>query len=68
MIGDIKNFHESEMKCSAIVTDWAHINVMNHHSENFFEFMGNYMDDDSDTVYAMFKDVDHDKKYVIEID
>jgi hypothetical protein len=38
---------------------------MNDHSEKFFEYLGNYMDDDSDTVWAMFGDFP--KRYVIEI-
>lgn len=66
MIGEIKHFHESEMKCSAIVTDWAELNKMNAKAEDFFIYLGNYMDDDSNTVWAMFGDFP--KRYVVKID
>lgn len=66
MTGEVKHFHGTVMKCSAIVTDWVELNKLNNRSDRFFEYLGNYMDDDSDTVWAMFGDFP--KRYVIKID
>lgn len=56
VLKEVKHFHDSEMKCSALVADWAELNKLNDRSENFFEYLGNYMDDDSNTVWALFGD------------
>lgn len=69
MNGEIKNFYESEMKCSATVIDWIELDKLNSKANDFFDYLGNYMDDDSTTVYAMFADDSYDrKKYVVKID
>lgn len=68
MNGDIKNFRGTVMSCDAEVSDWADLNRMVHNEEKHFEYMGNYMDDDSDSVWAMFSDADSFRKfYVVEV-
>ena len=68
MIGDIKNFRGTVMNCDAVVSDWAELNRMVFNEDKHFIYVGNYMDDDSDSVWAMFEDA---KKfrcfYVVEV-
>ena len=49
----IKHFHE-ELKCSAILIDWVELNKLTKESGHTFTYRGNYMDDDSNIVYAVF--------------
>jgi hypothetical protein len=65
MNGEVKHFHDSEIKCSAIVTDWAELNKLNDRAEEFFLYLGNYFDDDSNTVWAVFGD--RPRRYCIKI-
>lgn len=62
---EIKHFHETEMSCSAEVVDWAKLNQLNGKAANFFEYLGNYMDDDSTSVWALFGDFP--KRYCVLI-
>lgn len=65
MTGEVRHFHDSEIKCSAIVVDWAELNKLNDRAEEFFLYLGNYFDDDSNTVWAVFGDFP--KRYCIAI-
>jgi hypothetical protein len=62
----IKHFHDTEISCSAELVDWAKLNQLNDKAANFFEYLGNYMDDDSTSVYALFGDFP--KRYCVKID
>ena len=62
----VKHFHEAVIKCSAKVVDWATLNKLNDKAEKFFEYLGNYMDDDSNTVWAVFGDFP--VRYCVKID
>lgn len=48
---EIKHFHET-MKCE--VVDWAKLNQLNDEADDLFVYLGNYMDDDGTSVYALF--------------
>ena len=63
---DVKHFHDTEIRCSAIVVDWATLNKLNNKSADFFEYLGNYFEDGTTNVYALFGDFP--KRYCIKID
>lgn len=48
------HFHDTVMKCSAKLVDWVELNKINDSSEVFLNYLGNYFDDDSTSVYALF--------------
>ena len=52
----IKHFHNTDIKCSAMVVDWVELNKLNDKSDDFFQYFGNYMDDDSNSSWAVFGD------------
>ena len=60
----IKHFHDT-MRCSAEVVDWAKLNRINDKAEDFLHYLGNYMDDDSTSVWALF--ADFPKRYCVLI-
>ena len=66
VLEQVKHFHDTEMKCSAIVVDWAKLDKLNNEAENFLDYLGNYMDDDSNSVWALFGDFP--KRYCILIE
>ena len=51
---EIKNFYETEMRCCATVVDWATLNKINDKADYFLAYFGNYLDDDTAVVYAIF--------------
>ena len=68
---EVKHFHESKIKCSAIVVDWVELNKLNHKSDDgktprLLKYLGNYMDDDSTSVWAVFGRMP--KRYCVLID
>lgn len=54
MTNEIRHFHDTDMKCSAVLVSWVTINKINNDLDDFLKYYGNYMDDDSTTVYALF--------------
>lgn len=62
---EVIHFHDSVMKCSAILVDWAKLNKLNDTSTEFFKYLGNYMDDNSTTTYALFGDFP--KRYCVKL-
>lgn len=63
---EVKHFHNTEIKCSAFVCDWIELNKLNDESKDFFKYLGNYMDDDNNTVWAVFGEFP--KRYCVKID
>lgn len=51
---EIKHFHKA-LYCAEVV-DWAKLNQLNDEADDLFVYFGNYMDDDSTSVYALFSD------------
>lgn len=62
---EVKHFHNSEIKCSAQVVDWAELEKLNDEAHNFFKYLGNFTDDESNTVFALFGDFP--KRYCLKI-
>ena len=61
-----KHFYDTEMKCSALVVDWCELNKLNNEAKDFLQYLGNYMDDDSNSVWALFGDFP--KRYCVLIE
>lgn len=61
---NIKHFHNA-MSCSAEVVDWVKLNQINDKAEDFLLYLGNYMDDDGNSVWALFGDFP--KRYCVLI-
>lgn len=49
---EIKHFHKALY--GAEVVDWAKLNQLNDEADDLFVYVGNYMDDDNTSVYALF--------------
>ena len=61
---NIKHFHDT-MSCGAEVVDWVKLNQINDKAGDFLQYLGNYMDDDSTSVWALFGDFP--KRYCVLI-
>lgn len=52
---EYRNFYDTELGCNAILVDWAKLNKINSEpSKDLMKYFGNYFDDDSNSVYAVF--------------
>ena len=52
----VKHFHDCDARCSAIVVDWPKLNKITKTKDELDTtvYLGNFFDDDSDTVWAVF--------------